>query len=81
MFRKKDGVDTFSEDHGYDSVRYFLMSRPSFGEPIKGLHERDVHPGFEGKKRKDPPWAKQFQPEEPESFRMPRKTEELTGWL
>ena len=43
--------------------------------------ERDVHPGFEGKKRKDPPWAKRFEEEVEEPFKMPRKTEELTGWL
>jgi hypothetical protein len=77
----KDCVDTNAEDHGYDSIRYFLMSRPTFGEPIKGLAQRDVHPGFEGKKRKDPPWAKRFEEEEEEPFMMPRKTEELTGWL
>ncbi len=78
---KKEDVDTTAVDDGYDSLRYFLMSRPSFGEPIRGLTERDVHPGFEGKKRKDPPWAKQFEEEVEEPFRVPRQTEELTEWL
>ena len=77
----KDDVATDAVDHGYDATAYFLMSRPTFGEPIKGLQERDVHPGFKDGKRKDPPWAKQFQPEEDQLFKMPRKTEELKGWL
>ena len=77
----KTDVDTDSEDHAYDADGYYLMSRPSFGEPIRSLQERDVHPGFEGKKRKDPPWAKRFQEEEEQPFMMPRKTEELKGWL
>ena len=77
----KDDVDTNSEDHGYDAVRYFLMSRPTFGEPIPGLVERDVHPGFKDGKRKEPEWAKRFTPEEETVFKMPRETEELTGWL
>jgi hypothetical protein len=54
----KEDVDTTAEDHGYDGLRYFLMSRPTFGEPIPTLYEEDKHPGLtkEGK-RKPPPWA------------------------
>jgi hypothetical protein len=78
---QKDGVDTLSEDHAYDALRYFLMSRPTFGEPIPGLQDRDAHPGFKDGKRRDPPWTRQFQEEQDQPFKMPYQTEELKGWL
>ena len=77
----KTDVDTNSEDHAYDSDCYYLMSRPTFGTPIPGLQERDVHPGFKDGKRKDPPWAKRFQEAEEQLFKMPQGAEEPTGWL
>ncbi len=57
------------------------MSRPTFGEPIPGLGSRDTHPGFKDGKRKDPPWADQFQEEQYQPFKMPHKMEELKGWM
>jgi len=58
----KEDVETHgTEDHGYDALRYYLGSRPSFGTPIPGLHEPDTHPGLTVKgKRKNPPWADRF---------------------
>ena len=47
------------------NCRYWMMSRPLLGAPIPGLNDPDAHPGLNKKgKRKDPPWAKQFQPTE-----------------
>lgn len=66
--RKPEEVNTHSADHAYDAVRYWMMSRPLLGAPIPGLHDPDAHPGLNKQgKRKDPPWAKQFQPDEPET--------------
>jgi hypothetical protein len=43
--RKLEDVDTASDDHGYDSLRYFLMSRPSkttnLPNPITNLLQYD----------------------------------------
>lgn len=56
-----EDVDTDSEDHAYDAIRYLLMSRVAgIAEDLKkDHHEPDTHPGLD-KEGKRPPWADQY---------------------
>ena len=49
-----EDVNTDAEDHPYDGICAFLMSRPPPGERIEGSAPFDKHPGFSrrGRKRK-----------------------------
>lgn len=49
-----EDVDTDAEDHPYDGVCAFLMSRPPPGERIQGAPDFNRHPGFDkgGRKKK-----------------------------
>jgi len=50
--RKMEDVDTSLEDHAYDSLRYFLMSRPSkttkLPDPITNLLAYDYKKKTQG---------------------------------
>jgi hypothetical protein len=59
---KKDteDVDTDADDHGYDSISYFLMSRPAPGDPIPGFTPQGIHPGLTESGRRLNPWEEQY---------------------
>jgi hypothetical protein len=44
---KIEDVDTKSEDHAYDAIRYLLMSRPGWTEPEGERTDDDTHPGLD----------------------------------
>jgi hypothetical protein len=75
--KETEDVDTDAEDHAYDGVRYYLMSRPEGAPSWPDTREKDTHPGITKTGRRKP-WMEQ-EPEEPEHFRMPRQFEEA-GW-
>jgi hypothetical protein len=80
--KKLEDVDTHGEDHAYDGVSYYLMSRPVIGEPIPTLPEADTHPGLDrsGHRRKRYIDA-QLPGDEPTGYRVPRQYETLTEFL
>ena len=49
---RTEDVDTDAEDHAYDAVCYFLMSRPPLGRDVRGKKHRtqDDHPGLKAAK-------------------------------
>lgn len=50
--KPEDDVDTTSEDHPYDGVTAYLMSRPALGERLPKDLGTQQHPGFQGRKRR-----------------------------
>ena len=65
-----EDVDTDGPDHAYDSLRYFLMSRPRASEWTIKQRDEDTHPGVlakyrqqvEATKRDDPAWRHRYTP-------------------
>lgn len=45
--KKPEDVDTTGNDHGYDSLTYFLLSRPPLVDAPESMREADTHPGFD----------------------------------
>lgn len=73
---KREDVDTHADDHAYDGLGAFLMSRPPLAEEPVRSEEPEKHPGFGGRKRRKK-WEQQIREargdEEPDHFRMPRQ--------
>ena len=78
-----DDVDTRSEDHPFDGIMAFLMSRPPPAEGWPEHTESDVHPGLTPRgKRKIPNWERLYRNrEEVHHEVVPRIFEPSDGWL
>jgi hypothetical protein len=83
-----EDVDTNAEDHAYDGLGAFLMSRPPLPEREYVPPTKDVHPGLtkRGKRapRPMPPWERYHRRAEMETpfegFRVPRDLEPVDDW-
>ena len=75
--KETEQVDSDAEDHAYDGLGYFLMSRPAPGDPIPGLIIQDVHPGLQETGRRQTPWADRYSQTEPEVVGAERLTWEV----
>lgn len=51
---KPEDVDTTGNDHAYDALTYFLLSRPPLVDAPQQPEDSDVHPGFT-------PWGERVQ--------------------
>lgn len=77
---KPEDVDTDADDHAYDGVTAFLMSRPPVGEQPVRPAEPERHPGLDRgrKKRAVPAWERSLREQAQggdDHFRMPRGLE------
>lgn len=75
--KKPEDVDTEADDHAYDGVTAFLMSRPAAGERQLRQAEPERHPGLDRgrKKRAVAAWERAMREHVEggeEHFRMPR---------
>jgi hypothetical protein len=78
-----DDVDTGSNDHCYDSVRYMVSARPPIPEPLVRRVEADAHPGFDLRtgERKERPyeraWREAMVPNVPHFLGNGQRMEEI----
>jgi len=61
---RPEDVDTDADDHGYDALTYYLMTRPQPAEAPQAPRPQDVHPGL------DPRTGRRKLPTEPEPIRQ-----------
>lgn len=81
--KKPEDVDTNAEDHAYDGVAAFLMSRPPLAEALERPHDPERHPGVDHRTRRRKQWersARQYLEEgahlhATDGFRVPRAGE------
>lgn len=72
---KREDVDTHADDHAYDGLGAFLMSRPPLAEIPVRAEEPERHPGFRERSRRKP-WEESIRQAQGEGqadhFRVPR---------
>lgn len=85
---QREDVDTNAEDHPYDTVTAYLMSRPQHPERAPRPRPADRHPGFDRRgerrapEREPKPWEEAYLRRQGEGgsgtgWRVPRQSEEV----